>query len=80
MTDAQLIYEEAKELASSNLTECCKEIVEWRKSGLLKEGVVRSIASKLESVDEHNAFSIAEQIVVQFALEAMATEIKEASQ
>ena len=72
MTELQDLYQQAKVLAKANLSECCQEIVEWRKSGILCNGTVRDMARKLEAVDEHNSTRLAEQIVVQLALEVVA--------
>lgn len=72
MAESHAIYDKARELATNNLQKCCQEIVDWRKKAILNDGFVREMAEILESIDEHNATRIAEQIVLQLAIEKIA--------
>ncbi len=53
-----------KEAIRRNLTSCCSELLSWRKTGLLENGVFRALAGDLD-------FGMVESLVVTEALSAI---------
>jgi len=69
MRDPKLIMNNAKDFAGANLRECASEIVEWRSTGLLKDGSVRGLARILDEMGpQTDALQLAESLVIRAAL------------
>lgn len=62
----------AKAFAENNLAQCSREIVEWRRTGILRDGKVRELETIVEQLGLDDATRQAEGFVVQAALEAAA--------
>lgn len=62
----------AKEFAEKNLAQCSKEIVEWRRTGILRDGKVRELEAIVEEMGLDDSTRQAEGFVIQAALEVAA--------
>lgn len=60
--------EEAKRFAKDNLEECCRELIEWHDSSVLRDGKVRELA-KILSFTGHVTLSVAESLIKRVAYE-----------
>ena len=63
--------ENAKKIASENLPECCRELLEWRATNVLPDGYVRLMAKTLNNAEQHQSLTIAKYIVERMALESV---------
>lgn len=52
----------------------CKEILEWRRTGLLTDGAVRRLAASLTHIPEHYRLSVAENQTAEDAMKIVAGE------
>lgn len=68
MQDNNEKLEEAKRLIRENLETCCRELLEWHDSGILRDGKVREIA-RLCSFAGSSALSLAEGLIERAAIE-----------
>ncbi len=61
----------AKDFIHANLAECCSELLEWHKTGLLPGDKVRSVWRILQSggIGEHDACMLGENMVERAAME-----------
>ncbi|MND11688.1 hypothetical protein D3C87_465800 [compost metagenome] len=60
--------EQGREFARQNLSQCAKEVLEWRRSGAYQGGALSSLAEILTPIDPDNAIRMAEEIVIGIAL------------
>lgn len=62
----------AKEFTEENLAQCSREIVEWRRTGILRDGKVRELETIVEEMGLDDSTRQAEGFVIQAALEVAA--------
>lgn len=72
MSDPLSFYKQAESLARENLQQCAREVMEWRKTGILQDGKIREMEKLLDSVDNMQSTRMAEDIVLNLALEQFA--------
>ena len=53
------IVEESQQFAEQNVVKGCQEIVSWKNSGILEDGVVRELASKWQPQAGYHSLQIA---------------------
>ncbi|KXS55261.1 MAG: hypothetical protein AWU57_360 [Marinobacter sp. T13-3] len=66
------IQQKAKTFAEQNLTQCSREIVEWRRTGILRDGKLRELEAIVEKMGLDDSTRQAEGFVIQAALERAA--------
>lgn len=66
------IQQKAKLFAEQNLPQCSREIVEWRRTGILRDGKVRELEAIVEEMGLDDSTRQAEGFVIQAALEVAA--------
>jgi len=71
--------EKAKSLANTHLAECIEEVLEWRKTAVLRNGRVREIEAVCETLDNTNPTRMAEDFVISAALGRLAGNPKQES-
>jgi hypothetical protein len=73
MRDHSKTVDEARTFARLHVKECCEEILEWRKKALLRDGRLRELGKICARLDTLHDLRIAEDFVVQVALEVIAS-------
>jgi hypothetical protein len=66
------IQKKAKAFAEQNLAQCSREIVAWRRTGILKDGKLRELETIVEEMGLDDSTRQAEGFVIQVALEVAA--------
>lgn len=62
--------DKAIEFCNANLIECCTELLEWQRTGLLQDGKVRELC-KMLYFSGHSAMALAEEFVKTAAMERL---------
>lgn len=80
--DHKAQQEAVKAFCEKHLAECCKELLEWKRTALLRDGKVRELAILFDFAG-HHALPLAEEAVKVAAMERVVTanaELKGAAQ
>ena len=72
MIDNATIMRAAKAYAKANVIECCREIIEWQDTAVLRSGRVRELADVLRPMVDHDALRLAESLIKRAAMEKIA--------
>ena len=64
--------DKAKMHVRANLQQCCMDILEWKRQGILPAGPVREAAEFLKDAYPHDYITLTEGFVVRAALVAVA--------
>lgn len=75
MNDNQKIMQTAKTMVDQNLSLCCQELVDWSKTAVLTNGIIREIADVVRPVMPTHAMSLVESMVKHTAMEKVASEV-----
>ena len=73
------IYPTARAYARKHGQQCAQEIVEWRETGLYKGSALRELADLLMPLDSARAMQMAEDLVIEVALEKLAGQQEQVS-
>lgn len=68
------IYAAQKAHAASNLPQLSYELSQWRKTGVLKDGLLRDMGHALKEVDPFDCTRLAEQIVTDLCVDVIAAQ------
>lgn len=68
------IYPAARAYARENAQVCAQEIVSWRNTAEYKGHALRELADILKPLDQHHSMQMAEDLVIEVALEKLASE------
>jgi hypothetical protein len=61
----------AEKFCKENLAECCREIIDWHKTGILCDGKTRELAHILEFL-RHESLTVAESMIFIASIEMVA--------
>ena len=67
MTFAETMTQ-VRQLVRKHIKVLCEEILEWHSTAILRDGKFRELAKIVETVDEHCAYSILENVVHEEAM------------
>lgn len=68
--ERKAVYDQQKALAAQHLPQLCYELSQWRKTGILPNGLLRDIGEVLDAVDPMYKTRLAEQMVVDLCIES----------
>ncbi|MEY2161398.1 hypothetical protein [Rhodanobacter sp. FW106-PBR-LB-2-11] len=66
------VMADAERFAAEHLRECCEEMLDFRATGVLRDGRVRALARLIHEVDAIHSLDIAQGLVRTAAMEAVA--------
>lgn len=72
--DPNALMDKGKAFAKTNVREGAREILEWRDTCVLRDGVVRALADIIRPVTRAESLSVAKHLFQDAALEAVASQ------
>ena len=66
-----VVMADAERYAGEHLRECCEEMLEFRTTGVLRNGRVRALARRIREVDAIHSLDIAQGLIRTAAMEAV---------
>lgn len=70
--EPRTLMDKTKAHVQANLRQCCKDLLEWKRKGVLPPGPVREAAEFLKEPYPYDYVNLTEGFVVRAALEAIA--------
>lgn len=72
VNDAQIKMKVAREFAAQNVVQGAIEILEWKNTSILRDGVLRECERMLEDMGITNGLTVAESLFIDEALKVIA--------
>lgn len=72
VNDAQIKMKVAREFAAQNVVQGAIEILEWKNTSILRDGVLRECERMLEDMGITNGLTVAESLFIDEALKVVA--------
>lgn len=72
VNDAQIKMKVAREFAARNVVQGAIEILEWKNTSILRDGVLRECERMLEDMGITNGLTVAESLFIDEALKVIA--------
>ncbi|GJA77607.1 TPA: hypothetical protein NJT27_003389 [Klebsiella pneumoniae] len=74
MTELQGIYPKSRAYAREHGQQCAKEILKWRETGIYRGHLLAELANILKPLDSARSMQMAEDLVIEVALEKLASD------